>query len=455
MHHIPHVFISVKGLIFLSFLAFLVVGQIFWVIKARRWKERVLRNATLKRVLDVLGLVAYVAYFIYGFGALRYKPSPTRLTLSAALLQGPLLWWIFGSTVGFALYILVRAGWMMARLGGRWLAARPDGHGQRPNFKSRIAESSDITPPGREQNQISTFPNAQPIAADPPAPLSRREFFATAFGAVPFVAGAYGFLYERVDVETTTQRIVLPHLPRAFEGFRILQLSDLHIGPFMSGRKIRKVVEMANRLKPDLIALTGDYVTWDASTQYAVVDALSELRAPHGVLGCLGNHEIYTHTQASITRLFASRGFRILRQEQALVEEGQDALNVIGVDYESRERFGRFTAGYVTTYLTGVDRLMRPGAVNILLSHNPNTFDRAAELGIDLSLAGHTHGGQISLELASVNISPARLVTPYVRGWFHRRSGQLYVNRGIGTIALPIRLGAPPEITVYQLTRRT
>ena len=91
--------------------------------------------------------------------------------------------------------------------------------------------------------------------------------------------------------------------------------------------------------------------------------------------------------------------------------------------------------------------------MNILLSHNPNTFDRAAELGIDLSLAGHTHGGQVTLEFVNKKLSPSRLITPYVRGWFTRPGGQLYVNRGIGTIGVPIRFDSPPEITVFELTR--
>ena len=95
--------------------------------------------------------------------------------------------------------------------------------------------------------------------------------------------------------------------------------------------------------------------------------------------------------------------------------------------------------------------LVAPHTVNILMSHNPDTFDRAAELGIDLSLAGHTHGGQVALEFVSPEIAPSRLVTPYVAGWFEKPGGQLYVNRGIGTIGVPMRIGAPPEITVYEL----
>ena len=100
-----------------------------------------------------------------------------------------------------------------------------------------------------------------------------------------------------------------------------------------------------------------------------------------------------------------------------------------------------------------MERLADPSRVNILLSHTPATFDRAAELGIDLSLSGHTHGGQVALEFISPELAPSRLVTPYVSGRFEKSGAQLYVNRGIGTIGVPIRLGAPPEISVFELVR--
>jgi len=201
------------------------------------------------------------------------------------------------------------------------------------------------------------------------------------------------------------------------------------------------------------VALTGDFVTWEASPEAAVVEALSGLKAPYGIFGCLGNHEAWAHVEDSITRLFAERGTKMLRLENAAIESAGERLNLIGVDYQTRGRFGPPREGIVGKYLEGVEPLMLPGAVNILLSHNPNTFDRAAELGIDLSLAGHTHGGQITLEYISPDLSPARLITAYVRGWFQKGESQLYVNRGIGTIFAPVRVGAPPEITIYELKR--
>ena len=272
--------------------------------------------------------------------------------------------------------------------------------------------------------------------------------------AAPFVAGAYGLFYGRLNLEVSHPRIRLPRLPQAFSGFRIAQLTDIHIGPFMSEQQIRKFVEIANAQKPDLIAITGDYVTWDPSTQQAVVAALSGLKAPFGVFGCLGNHEAWSGTEDSITHLFALAGIPILRGARPSISTGGEQFNLMGVDYGARRpMMVPHNKAFVRQYLHGVERLMVPGATNILLSHNPETFDRAAELGIDFSLAGHTHGGQLALEFISPEIAPSRLITPYVAGWFGLPGGQLYVSRGIGTIAAPMRIGAPPEIPVFELVR--
>jgi predicted MPP superfamily phosphohydrolase len=281
---------------------------------------------------------------------------------------------------------------------------------------------------------------------------SRRAFIGRSVSTacvVPFLGATYGLLYGRLNLETTAPRIHIPRLPPSLRGFRIAQLSDIHIGPFMPEEEIRRYVAITNELKPDLIVLTGDYVIFDAATAPAVVRALSGLRAPHGVYGCLGNHDSWARCEDELTTLFAQTGVRILRHEAALIEVPGGALNLIGVDFQTRRRFG--SSPVVPQFLEGVDGLMRAEQVNILLSHNPDTFDRAAELGIDFSLAGHTHGGQAALEFISPEIAPSRLVTPYVAGRFEKEGGQLYVNRGIGTIGVPIRIGAPPEISVFEL----
>jgi predicted MPP superfamily phosphohydrolase len=258
-------------------------------------------------------------------------------------------------------------------------------------------------------------------------------------------------LYGRLNLETTAQPILMARLPGAFEGFRICQLSDIHIGPFMPASEIRKYVAIANALKPDLTVLTGDFVTFDAGTEQPVVEALSGLRAPFGVFGSLGNHDAWAGVEDSITELFRQVGVRILRGTNVEIAAGSGSLNLIGVDFQSHRRFGPSMP--VERLLGNIESVIARDRVNILLSHNPDTFERAAALRIDLSMAGHTHGGQAALEFISPQIAPSRLVTPYVAGLFHKPGSQLYVNRGIGTIGIPIRIGAPPEITVYSLTR--
>ena len=212
---------------------------------------------------------------------------------------------------------------------------------------------------------------------------------------------------------------------------------------------LKKIAE----LKPDLIALTGDFVTWDADPEEAVVRALSDLKAPFGVYGCLGNHDAWARAEDSITGLFAQCGVHILRQARAPLRLGGESINLMGIDFANSRHMSAGEGHMSSLRLEGMEELMAPETVNILLSHNPETFDRAAELGIDLSLAGHTHGGQLALEFISPEIAPSRIVTPYVAGLFQQPGGQLYVNRGIGTIAAPMRVGAPPEITVFELVR--
>ena len=406
---------------FFSIFVFLfLVSQVFWIVVIAKIGPKLIHNKTLWRSIAAIGLTVYIFLLAYNFLTARDEAA-TSLTLSIALLEAPVQWWAVSSVGGFILafpFVLTNFIWDLI-------------HGARQKAALR----------------------ANP---DPAFSAARRKFLsntALAAGAVPLAAAGYGFLFGRVEFEKSFVRMKLPRLPREFHGFRIAQLSDFHIGPFMTSSDIRHVVEMTNALKPDLIVLTGDYITWDPDTQEAAVDSLTGLKAPLGIYGCLGNHEMMTHTEASITGLFARRDIRILRQERAPIQVGKESLNLIGVDYEVRRHHGPYDDHRVRQYLEGVKPLMSPDQVNILLSHNPNTFDRAAHLGIDLSLSGHTHGGQISLDFISPDLSIARLMTPYVKGHFQKPGGQLYVNRGLGTIVVPIRFDAPPEITMFELVR--
>ncbi len=390
------------ALIFGVLISIFAASQVYWYARSRALVKKLAKTRIARLVLTAVGLALYAALFAFNVGAfgLGRRMSPTHLTWYDVLVSAPFAWWVSSSLVAFLIAALL---WPVRRVAGR------------------------------------------------------RQFLERAVNvavAAPFVAGAYGLLYGRLNLQTTRQRVRLARLPKAFDGFRIAQLSDIHIGPFMTEDQIRRYVEITNSLKPDLIALTGDFVTWDPSTQRAVVNAVAGLHAPFGIFGCLGNHEAWSGTEDSITAMLQQAGIRILRKARVPVATQGEAFNLMGVDFETRRHMGPAHDNFVRQYLEGVETLVAPDMVNILMSHNPDTFDRAAALGIDLSLAGHTHGGQVALEFVSPEIAPSRLVTPYVAGWFQKPGGQLYVNRGIGTIGVPMRIGAPPEITVYELVRQ-
>jgi len=433
----------VIGAILVIFLA----SQLYWFRRLGEWGERLIASRSLRQALAGIAAIAYLLLFAHLFAWNREYGTPVELTPRAALLEAPFFWWLIGSLMGFGLIVIF---WTADRI------VRTALWGYRKTAAALgPAPALDPADPPSTVGQAELRPSVGSNPGDPPAPDRRRFLEQTAMvvSAAPFVVSGYGLLYGRLNLETTRQRIKLPRLPKAFHGFRIAQLSDIHIGPFMPAEEIRKYVEIANELKPDLIALTGDFITWDPQTQGPVVEALSALRAPYGVVGCLGNHELWYEVEESISRLFAARGIRILRHENVLLHFGGESLNLIGVDFQTMRPMGPPGARFVRKYLTGVERLMRPETVNILMSHNPSTFDRATALGIDLSLAGHTHGGQVTLEFIHPSLSPSRLITPYVKGWFEREGSQLYVNSGIGTMFVPIRVGAPPEITVFELVR--
>lgn len=311
-------------------------------------------------------------------------------------------------------------------------------------------------------------------AADAPVDPARRHFFQTAMfvaGAVPFVGVMYGFAAERLRYRVERIEVPVPGLDPVLDGLRIAQLSDIHIGGYMPRNQVRRAVEMANELAPDLAVVTGDFITGANDPLEDCITELARLRALLGVWGCNGNHEIYAGAEDEAALLFRRAGMRLLRYENAELRWRRQPLNLIGVDYQRQ----RTPGGHRLPMLRGVERLVRRDAPNILLSHNPNAFPRAAELGIQLTLAGHTHGGQVQVEILDRQWSPARFITPFVAGLYRRPLGAaaaseesnghssglapdlnpayLYVNRGLGTIGAPVRIGVPPEITLLVLRR--
>jgi predicted MPP superfamily phosphohydrolase len=220
-----------------------------------------------------------------------------------------------------------------------------------------------------------------------------------------------------------------------------VQLSDMHMGSFYSAADLARAVDAANGLRADLMLVTGDLITDRYDPLDRCLLELKRLRAASGIWGCLGNHEMQAHVQAYTTRKARDMGMRFLRQEVEVLQFGGAKLNLVGVDHQRRSR----------PYLAHTAGLVAPGAFNVLLSHNPDVFPVAVKQGFDLTIAGHTHGGQINLNLLGSNINIADLVTPFTKGAYHIDHSSLYVNSGLGTIGVPVRLGSPPEVTLITL----
>ncbi len=272
--------------------------------------------------------------------------------------------------------------------------------------------------------------------------LSRRRFLKMALSAaaaMPFAASFYGVVAARFGKVVERVTVPIRDLPPELDGLTIVQMSDIHVGLFMSESRVREFVEIANNLKPDIVALTGDFLASRRDQVPPFMNAISGLQTKYGVFGCLGNHDEYAHSERLLAREFDRVGFKMLRNENRLIDVAGARLNVIGVDFIGKNNNGE-------KLKSALDGISLEGTT-LLLCHSPYPFDQAASMGIDLMLSGHTHGGQITLALGDFLLTPARLATVFLSGLFRIHDSHLYVNRGLGTTGPPIRIGAPPEIT--------
>lgn len=408
-----------RGILLIAMLVLLFFSQRYWFHQAWRLKQRISHKG-LRLVLRclLLGLVFFmilVASSFFFFGPIRRMSLLPMLGL-----------WFFTSLFAWLGIQAVKGaerGWELLHA---WRARAPLG-------RTAIERS--------------------PAELENPA---RRQFFRTATyfaGAAPFVGAVYGFASERLRFTLERVEVPLPNLPAALEGMRVAQISDIHMSPYLTREQLRRAVDMANDLSAELTVVTGDFITTMHDPLEECVAEVARLRAPLGVWGCLGNHEIYADCEDEATELLRQVGVRVLRRQNAELSWRGQAFNLIGVDYQRT----RGLDGRKLPMLPSVEPLVRRDVPNILLSHNPNAFDRAAAMGIEFTLAGHTHGGQVNVEILERQINPARFMTDYVAGLYQRRSkltsqmAQLYVNRGIGTVGAPLRVGAPPEVTLLTL----
>jgi predicted MPP superfamily phosphohydrolase len=260
------------------------------------------------------------------------------------------------------------------------------------------------------------------------------------YGAAVIVC-AWGVWPRRRLVRITEVDVPVEGLSPELDGYRIAQLSDLHIGNFDTLSRGLAWAERTNRLGADLVTVTGDLVTAGTEFYGDVARVLGALRARDGVFVSMGNHD--QADPDALARLIEAAGPTVLRNRWRMVERGGANLCVAGVD-------DRFTA---QDDLDGTLAARPADVTTVLLSHYPDFFADAARRGVDLVLSGHTHGGQIALPFAARRVSLSRLARQEAHGLHARGRTRLYVNAGLGTTGPPIRLGVPPEIAVLTLRR--
>jgi predicted MPP superfamily phosphohydrolase len=282
-------------------------------------------------------------------------------------------------------------------------------------------------------------------------PISRRHFITTGLcGGVGFAL--YSGEIERHWIEVTRREICLQSLPPAFDGLKIAQLSDIHLNEFTESFLLRKAIDQINRMQPDVVLLTGDYVSYEIGPRkfsiksaWQCAEILSELRSPHRY-AILGNHDVMLGRR-EVSEALSLNGIPVLNNAYLPLERANSRIWLVGLDDPSCGHPDPETAIPVSIRNVTNEPV-------IVMCHAPDYGDTVvahpAGKSVGLMLSGHTHGGQVRLPfVGALELPPGG--RKYVEGWFRLGSMQLYVNRGIGTVGVPFRLGCPPEITLINL----
>ena len=276
-------------------------------------------------------------------------------------------------------------------------------------------------------------------SAPDPVELARSRAFAV--GGLALVLSAIGLRQGLAPPAVKRVEIALARWPRALDGFRIVQISDIHIGPLLDRRFSETVTERVNALDADLVAVTGDLVDGSVARVGPEVAPFGRMRARHGVFYVTGNHDFYSGADPW-SAFVASLGWRPLRNERVVIGAGDAAFELAGVD-DTHGRMVEPGAGEdLDRALDGRDA----ARALLLLAHDPATFRRASLRGVDLQLSGHTHGGQIWPFRWAV-----RITVPWVAGLYRVGASAIYVSSGTGFWGPPMRLAAPAEITEITL----
>ncbi|MGN0004228.1 MAG: metallophosphoesterase [Sphingobacterium composti] len=312
-----------------------------------------------------------------------------------------------------------------------------------PNIKKRIEELE------------------QPLPEVPTKGISRSEFLLKSgivVASLPIFPLSWGIISGAYDYQIRRQRLVLPNLPKAFHGFKIAQISDVHSGSFYNKKAVLGGVEMLLGEKPDAVFFTGDLVNNQANEMTNYQNIFSKLQADYGVYSVLGNHDYgdyyYGREDSPAKRknyqdmldVHRVMGWDLLMDENRSIKVGNEEISIVGVQNWGTGRFPK--KGDLNKALQGTEEI----STKLLLSHDPSHWRaQVLDTNIDAMFAGHTHGMQFGVRGEHFQWSPAKFIYKEWAGLYQEGNQQLYVNTGFGFLGYPGRVGIVPEITIFEL----
>ncbi|GAA3363617.1 metallophosphoesterase [Streptomyces antimycoticus] len=420
-------------------IALAVVGLltgVHWYVWRRLVGDTTARGGWVRRT----GTAAAFVLPLMSVGAVISGRAGAPFPLQRVLAWPGYLWLALLLYLTLALLV----GEAVRPLLGAWLGRRKPAEPADVRSTEGPAAAADEAAAGRtaDAGSAATVVAPAPVAVrtDGPAPAASRRLFvarAVAVGATAVAAGTVGYGTYTVLRGPRVKRITVPlaKLPRRAHGFRIAVVSDIHLGPILGRAHTQRVVEAVNRTNPDLIAVVGDLVDGSVADLGPAAEPLRALRARHGSYFVTGNHEYYSGADAWLDHV-RELGLRPLENERTELP-GFDLAGVNDVAGESEGQGPDFGKA-----LGGRDR----SRASVLLAHQPVVIHDAVKAGVDLQLSGHTHGGQLW-----PGTYVAELANPTAAGLERYGDTQLYVTRGAGAWGPPVRVGAPPDVTVVEL----
>ena len=312
---------------------------------------------------------------------------------------------------------------------------------------------------------FSLFRGSAPEVVEGQAGISRLKFFsqlAVTFTVIPAVGLIYGIVRGAYKYRVHQVKVPSPKIPAGFDGFKIVQLSDIHTGSFSDTKALNRAFDLVMAEKPDLILFTGDLVNNHSDETNGFVETFQRLKAPFGVYSVLGNHDYGDYVEwenaeqkranlERLKRIQAECGWRILMNEHVALEKNGDTIALLGIEnWGGNMRFPKYGK------MSEAHKDTATFPFRILMSHDPSHWEQEVQPNypdVDLTLSGHTHGMQMGIEIPGFKWSPSQYFYKQWAGLYKSGEQFLYVNRGLGFLGYPGRLGIWPEITVMELQR--